>query len=105
MPELEVSAADLATVLEILHRHIPQRTVLAFGSRVTHTAKPFSDLDLAVLGDEPLTSRLLGSLHDDFDESDLPFKVDIVDWTDASPGFRKAIERGVIIQEPVSATS
>ena len=101
MPTLEIDARDLATVQQILRRHIPDRVVLAFGSRATHTAKPFSDLDLAVLGDDPLASHLLGALRDDFDVSDLPFKVDIVDWATTHAGFRKIIERdGVLLLKP-----
>ena len=33
---------------------MPNRKVWAFGSRATGTTKPFSDLDLAILGDQPL---------------------------------------------------
>jgi type I restriction enzyme S subunit len=46
-----------------------------------------------------VASHLLSALRDDFDESDLPFKVDMVDWTTTNPGFRKIIERdGVLVQ-------
>ena len=41
----------------LLRQHVPDRKVLAFGSRATWTAKDYSDLDLAILGDEPLSSE------------------------------------------------
>jgi len=40
---LDLSAAHLAIVCDILKRHIPHYTVWAFGSRVTGNAKPYSD--------------------------------------------------------------
>lgn len=94
MPEcrLDVPPAHLAVVLSILRRHVPDREVWAFGSRVRGTAKAHSDLDLAVLGDAPLGLSVLASLEESFRESDLPWKVDVVDWATTSEVFRRIIE-------------
>jgi predicted nucleotidyltransferase len=51
------------------------RRTIYFGSRVQGTAKPFSDLDLAVMGDVPLDFRQLADLKDAFAESDLPWLI------------------------------
>ena len=64
----------------------------AFGSRVQGNAKPFSDLDLAVMGETPLDFRQLAALKDAFAESNLPFRVDVVDWAATSEAFRGIIE-------------
>ena len=66
-------------VCAILCEHLPDKRVLAFGSRATWIAKEYSDLDLAVLGDEPLPFDLTSALTEGFSESDLPFKVDIIE--------------------------
>ncbi len=92
MPELDIKTADLKAIQAILRRYIPDREVRAFGSRVSGTAKPFSDLDLAVMGNEPLPTLTLADLKDAFSESDLPFKVDIVDWAETQENFRRIIE-------------
>ncbi len=97
MGPIDVAPADLEAVRAILRRHVPDREVLAFGSRVTWTAKQFSDLDLAVLGDSPLSSAVRAALAEDFDESDLPFKVDVVDWATTSEAFRKIIQRDAVV--------
>ncbi len=68
-----------AEILAILAERAPGATVVAFGSRVTGGARPWSDLDLAVFGDAPLTLRALGRLRDAFEESTLPFRVDVCD--------------------------
>lgn len=93
MPPIDIKPSDLDIVTTILRRHVPDREILIFGSRVTGSAKPFSDLDLAVMGDQPLSSALLGQLNDAFDESNLPFKVDIVDWAATNPSFKQIIAR------------
>ena len=76
----------------------------AFGSRVTGTAKKFSDLDLAILGGAPLPIDVMALLAEAFSESHLPFKVEVVDWAITSPSFRKFIEeQHVVVQECVAA--
>ena len=90
----DIRPDHLDIVREILRRRVPHRDVLAFGSRVAWTAKPYSDLDLAILGDEPMDLVAMDSLKEDFSESDLPWKVDVVDWASASESFRKMVEKG-----------
>jgi predicted nucleotidyltransferase len=96
---IDVNPHELDIVRAILRRHVPDREVVAFGSRATGTAKEFSDLDLAVMGDEPVPHRVLGAMAGDFDESDLPFKVDIVEWATTSESFRKIIERDKVTMQ------
>jgi predicted nucleotidyltransferase len=67
--------------------------VRAFGSRVNWTAKGYSDLDLAVVGSGKLSDDTLRHLREAFEESDLPFRVDVLDWHAASPAFQKVIEK------------
>ncbi len=53
--------------------------------------EPFSDLDLALISAQPLTTRTLALLADALEESDLPIRVDLIDWHSASPEFRARI--------------
>ena len=80
MTTIDVPALALNAVLNMLARHVPDREIRVMGSRVSGRAKSFSDLDLVVMGDGPLDLRTLGQLRDAFDESNLPFAVDIVEW-------------------------
>ena len=101
MNRLDIAPEHLAIVQAVLKKNVPQRIVWAFGSRVKGTAKPYSDLDLAVVGDTPLSWMELAGLADDFSNSDLPWKVDIVDWANTSEEFRKVIlARKIEIQRP-----
>lgn len=90
---LDLIPEQLTEVRCILAQHMPNRTVRAFGSRTTGTAKPFSDLDLVIMGETPLDFRQLAALKDAFVESNLPFRVDVVDWATTSNEFRAIIER------------
>jgi type I restriction enzyme, S subunit len=93
---IDVAPQHLETVRAILRRHLPGREVWVFGSRATGTAKEYSDLDLAVIGDTPLDLGRLALLEHDLEESELPFKVDVVDWASASESFRQIIRKTAV---------
>ena len=101
IPRVDLRPDHWAIVRNALRRHVPDREVLAFGSRATWTAKDYSDLDLAVMGEEPLSLRTVSALDEALGESDLPFKVDVVDWSRIDDTFRAIIRRdGVSVQAP-----
>jgi predicted nucleotidyltransferase len=96
-PPIDIAPADWAIVRDILQKHLPNREVWAFGSRAKGTAKMYSDLDLAVITDTPLSFDVSGALREDFSESDLPWRVDIVDWATTSEAFRRVIEQDKVM--------
>ena len=99
-PPIDISPKNLQIVRDILQKHVPGQEVWAFGSRAKRSARKYSDLDLAVITQEPMSLAISAALADDFSESDLPFKVDVVDWATASESFREIIERDkVVVQE------
>ena len=99
-PNIDIRPDHWRIVRDILRKHVPQYPVWAFGSRAKWTAKQYSDLDLAVITDQPLPLDVSAALADDFSESDLPWKVDVVDWATTSESFRKIIERDrVVVQK------
>jgi len=87
----------LDIVRAILHRHVPGCEVWAFGSRATGKARSYSDLDLALITENPLSLEITAQLREAFTESDLPWTVDIVDWAGASAAFRRIIERDKVV--------
>lgn len=89
---IDVPPEHLETVKRILAEHVPDCEVRAFGSRVTGTAKDYSDLDLAIVCDDKLDPDTLRLLREAFEESDLPFRVDVVDWHAISPEFRAVVD-------------
>lgn len=98
---VEVDSEDLVTVKAILHAHLPGREVWAFGSRARRCAKPYSDLDLVIMGAEPLALDDLAALNEAFAESDLPWKVDVADWARMGEAFRRIVERDKVVLQRV----
>jgi type I restriction enzyme S subunit len=96
-PPLNLNPHDWEIVRSILAHHVPQYEVWAFGSRAKRTAKEYSDLDLAIITHQPLSLSVSAAITDDFVESDLPIKVDVVDWATTSEAFRRIIEKQKIV--------
>ncbi len=90
---IDLAPHHLEKVRRILGKHVPHCEVRAFGSRVNWTAKNYSDLDLAVVGSGTLSDDTLRRLKEAFQESDLPFRVDVLDWRTVSLEFQKVIEK------------
>jgi type I restriction enzyme S subunit len=97
VPNIDIRPDHWRIVRDILARHVPDREVWAFGSRATWTAKEYSDLDLAILGEQPLPSGVRAAVEEDFSESDLPYKVDLVEWAGLGEGFRAIVKRDRVV--------
>lgn len=97
MPAIDITPKQWDIVRDILQTYVPGHEVWAFGSRTKGTAKPYSDLDLAIITEEPLPIDTSASLNEAFSESNLPWKVDVVDWSAISSSFRKIIERDKVL--------
>lgn len=93
VPPVALSADQLAMAKAILVRHVPDANVWIFGSRATGKAKEYSDLDLCIKANQALGLDVMSAMAEDFSVSDLPWKVDIVDWFSVSDSFKAIIER------------
>jgi len=91
---LHLDAHQIRQVYAVLRQHAMGVEVWAYGSRVHgERLKPFSDLDLVLIGNRRLTTSELCRITQAFDDSDLTIKVDISDWLALSPEFRQNISR------------
>lgn len=98
---IDLDSKYVSEVKRILRRHLPHCEVLAYGSRVSGSARRYSDLDLAIISDKRLDWRVLDDLRDAFAQSDLPIIIDAVDWNTLTPQLRRLIERdSELIQRP-----
>ena len=98
--DIDLSAQQLAEIRTILSELVPDLSVWAFGSRVTGKAREYSDLDLALMTTEPLDLSVKADLVACFSESNLPFKVDLIDWACTSDNFRNIImAKKVVIRD------
>jgi uncharacterized protein len=87
----DLSPEQLALVRRVLALHLPGAKAFLFGSRTRGSAQTYSDLDVAVDAGAPVDLLRLAALEEAFQESDLPFRIDLTDWHRLSPEFREQI--------------
>jgi len=91
---IDLPAEQRRLVRQILRSNLPSAVkVWVFGSRAAGRARRYSDLDLAIDAGRPLTLDETACLADAFSESDLAYRVDVVDWRAIDDRFRQIIAR------------
>ncbi len=90
--KFSIDQEDLEIVVNILKQ--APIDFYAYGSRAKGTNKKFSDLDLCYK--QNLSQEILYRLMDDFEESDLPFKVDLADYNKCTNQFKELIDRDLM---------
>ncbi len=88
---IDISIEQRETILTLLERHLPGTVAWVYGSRAKWTSRPQSDLDLVVFA-APEQRSQVAALRDAFEESDLPFRVDLFVWGEVPKSFHEKIE-------------
>lgn len=70
-------------------------TFYVFGSRITAFPKTLSDVD--IFYKDTIPDRTLGELEEKLEESDLPYKVDLVDYHHCDEAFKKIMDAQYVI--------
>lgn len=98
---LNLPSRYLQQVQALLHQYAPNTEVWAYGSRVTGTNHEASDLDLVLRNPNNLLQQnpALGTLREAFIESNLPIRVDVMDWSLIPESFRHEIERAYVVMQ------
>ena len=86
-----VSPDQIEFISSTVRALFPGIEVILFGSRIDGGFKPSSDLDVCLKGLTELPLAKLEQLHELLSNSDLPFKVDIVDFSRTDDDFKKII--------------
>ena len=68
-------------------------TVYLFGSWARREAASYSDIDIAVDWPHPLPQGFLSQLRERFEESTIPYRVEVVDLRRTDPAFRQRVIR------------
>ncbi len=101
---IDLAGEDLRSVLALLERYLPGTEAWAYGSRVKWTSRPQSDLDLVVFA-MPEQRRRVGDLREAFEESNLPFRVDLFVWDEVPVAFREQIRAEHVVIARVGTCS
>lgn len=70
--------------------------VFIFGSRATGTNRKYSDIDLGLQSESEIPFMAKIKLEDEFENSNLPYKVDVVDFSKVAESFRKVAMQKMI---------
>jgi Nucleotidyltransferase domain. len=87
---LAVTPQQRELLENLLREHIPGVQVWAFGSRTQGGARAESDLDLTVFSG-PEQTAAVSRLREALEESNLPFRVDVLIWREIPESFQKNI--------------
>lgn len=87
----------LTILLDILNAHMSEYAVWLFGSRATNHCKPFSDIDIAVIASEKIDENRIAKLKYALSESNLPYKIDIVEFSTVDTAFQAIIQNKHIV--------
>lgn len=84
---------------DILRRCAPYAEIWAYGSRVTGSGHDASDLDLVLRNPVNRSDELPGisELKDALTESNLPIRVQVVDWARIPAGFHQEIMKAYVV--------
>jgi len=99
LSNLSISRNHYEMVCSLLGKFVPDAEVWAYGSRVNGDGHEASDLDLVVrnLFDPGLENSHLFDLKDAFVESNLPIRVDVMDWARIPVDFQNEIEKSYVV--------
>ena len=90
----------LEQVKTLLRSHVPHSEVWAYGSRISGSGHEASDLVLRNPQNLLEETSALDDLKVAFTESNLPIRVDVMDWARIPTSFHREIERAhVVVQE------
>ncbi len=86
-------------ILQVLKDNIPQKDAkfYIFGSRAKENYKEYSDVDIAVkLPDKKLSADILGKILLEFNDSTLPYEVDVIDLNAIDEKFKNLIKNSLV---------
>lgn len=90
---IDLAPEVLALLKELITEYVPECEIRVFGSRIHTTAKPYSDIDIALKCSNPIDRQMMNRLKEALQESILPIRVDVLDWDGISEEFRGVIEK------------
>ncbi|MDQ7091642.1 MAG: restriction endonuclease subunit S [Methylococcales bacterium] len=96
--KFDVTPKELVIVRDILAKYLQEDcTVWIFGSRAKSSSLVGYDLDLALECKTKIALKLLTQLKIAFEDSRLPYRVDIVDMKAVKPYFKEIIDKEKIV--------
>ena len=81
-------------VKDIIEKHLNNGRIFIYGSSVTE--KTFNDIDIGIIGDS-VNEKTIYSIKDELEESNLPYKFDVIDFDKVDKNFKNKVLNNKII--------
>ena len=85
--EVQEKIIDLITAL------VPDAKIYLFGSRARQTNAQWSDIDLALDTGKPLRNSAIDEVKSVLEATNIPYKVDVLDFQSISTNMQDSIKR------------
>lgn len=95
--KVQLEAEYIKIIIDIIRKYEINSEIRLIGSRAQGTARKNSDIDIVIMTDSPLSINMMGNLRDDFSLSDIPYKVDLVDWSRSEKHFQEIISKNYLV--------
>ena len=98
MSKPDIRSDHFKIVQDILNKNLSSDVkVWVYGSRAKWTTLDSSDLDLALESKDTIDDNIINHIKRDFEESDLPYEVDVVDMAAAQSFFKDVINKDKVL--------
>ena len=93
---MQIERKDADLIIKIIRQHLSANVdIFFFGSRVNGSFRKESDIDVLLKGIAPIDLGILSLVKEELEESDIPFKVDILDYHRCSKKMLKNISKSI----------
>ena len=84
-------------IRDIIFSYLPDHSyeVFLFGSRAKGSNRTWSDYDVGIVGKDSLPRKILFDIEEALENSDIPYKVDVVDFSRVSDRFKNIAGRTI----------
>jgi len=97
MNKLSIEDQHYSFILETLKKFLPNAKLYLFGSRAKKNHQKYSDIDIAIDNQQSINAEILCKIVSEFENSTLPYEIDIVDLYTISENFKSAIENELVL--------
>jgi len=96
---VEIEQKYLLRLKELVINFLKDREVkiILFGSRARGQGYPFSDVDIGIVPSGELNDKELAILRERIEDSNIPYKVEVVNFSEVSKDFKKKALKGAVV--------
>lgn len=88
----------LSQIKKIIFQYLDYKKdkVFIFGSRAIGKSAKFSDIDIGIESKRKIPSHTLSEIKEEFEQSDIPYIVEVVDFSSVSTRFNKVAKQKIV---------